>query len=96
MLRQNFYQMSNVNMCGYLFSGADLGGFSLNCSESLLIRWLSFGVFTPLMRNHTMIKTRRQECYQYKNIDAFKNVLSLRYRLIPYLYSNFSIKNTYL
>ncbi len=89
MLRQNFYQMSNVNMCGYLFSGADLGGFSLNCSESLLIRWLSFGVFTPLMRNHTMIKTRRQECYQYKNIDAFKNVLSLRYRLIPYLYSEY-------
>ena len=28
----------------------------------LVLRWLALGVFTPLMRNHTALGTREQEC----------------------------------
>ena len=89
MLRQNVYHMPSLNLCGFLYSGADTGGFGGNTSRELLLRWLALSVFTPLMRNHTATGTRRQECYQFRNPEDFKTIISLRYRLLPYLYSEF-------
>lgn len=85
----NIRMMPSLNMCGFLYTGADIGGFGENVTEDLLIRWLSFGVFTPLMRNHSAQGTRLQEAYQFENIDLIRNVISVRYQLIPYLYSEF-------
>lgn len=85
----NLKMLPSVNMCGFLYCGADLGGFNNNCTEDLLLRWLQLGVFTPLMRNHRALGTRAQEAYSYENIEAFRDVLSVRYRLIPYLYNTF-------
>lgn len=89
MLRQNVYHMPSLNMCGFLFSGADTGGFGGNCSRELLLRWLAVSVFTPLMRNHTAIFTRNQECYRFRKPEDFRTIISLRYQLLPYLYSEF-------
>lgn len=89
MLRQNVYHMPSLNMCGFLYSGADTGGFGGNCSRELLLRWLAVSVFTPLMRNHTAIFTKNQECYRFRNPEDFRTVIGLRYRLLPYLYSEF-------
>ena len=74
-------------MCGFLYTGADLGGFGADTTRDLLLRWLALGVFTPLMRNHTALGTREQECYQFEQIEDFRHVVGVRYRLIPYLYS---------
>jgi alpha-glucosidase len=41
------------------------------------------------MRNHSAIGTREQECYQFENIEDFRNVVNVRYRLVPYLYSEY-------
>ncbi|MBQ9743439.1 MAG: alpha-glucosidase [Ruminococcus sp.] len=81
--------MPGLNMCGFLYSGADIGGFNFDCSRDLLLRWLSLGIFTPLMRNHAACGTRNQECYQYENTEDFRHIIELRYRLIPYLYSEY-------
>ncbi|MDR0914362.1 MAG: alpha-glucosidase [Oscillospiraceae bacterium] len=81
--------MPSLNMCGFLYSGADLGGFNANCTEDLLLRWLALGVFTPLLRNHSAIGTRDQEFYRFKHKDWFANFVKFRYRLLPYLYSEF-------
>ena len=89
MLRRNVTMMPGLNLCGFLFSGADTGGFGGNCSRELLLRWLAFSVFTPLMRDHTAILTRKQECFRYFGKRDFRNILSLRYRLLPYIYSEF-------
>lgn len=89
MLRQNVYHMPSLNMCGFLYSGADTGGFGGNCTRELLLRWLAVSVFTPLMRNHTAIFTKNQECYRFRQVEDFQTVVSLRYRLLPYLYSEF-------
>ncbi len=83
----NLKEMAGLNMCGFLFSGADLGGFSANTTEDLLQRWLQLGVFTPLMRNHAALGTRDQEIYRFRNWDAMRRTLTVRYALIPYLYS---------
>ena len=41
------------------------------------------------MRNHTSLGTRDQECYRFEHIEDFRHVISVRYRLIPYLYSEY-------
>lgn len=85
----NLKMLPSVNMCGFLYCGSDLGGFNGHCSRDLLLRWLQLGVFTPLMRNHRALGTRAQEAYQYENTQDFADVISVRYRLIPYLYKTF-------
>lgn len=85
----NIKMMPSLNMCGFLYSGADLGGFGTDTTRDLLLRWLAFGVFTPLMRNHSALGTRNQECYQFEGIEDFRHIICVRYRLLPYLYSEF-------
>lgn len=88
-LKQNVLQMPSLNMCGFLYSGADTGGFGKNCSRELLLRWLAFSTFTPLMRIHSDRKSTPQECYSFGATDDFKCILSLRYKLLPYIYSEY-------
>ena len=85
----NLKMMPSLNMCGFLFTGADLGGFHTNVSEDLLIRWLQLAVFTPLMRNHSAFNTRRQEPYLFVKKDIMREMIRIRYMLIPYLYTEF-------
>lgn len=85
----NLKMMPSLNMCGFLYIGADLGGFGSDTTRELLLRFLALGVFTPLMRNHSALGTREQECYQFENIEDFRHVIGVRYRLLPYLYSEY-------
>ena len=85
----NLKMLPSLNMCGFLYTGADLGGFSGNTTEDLLLRWLQLGVFTPLMRNHSALHTRDQEIYRFGMQEDMKNILTVRYALLPYLYSEF-------
>lgn len=85
----NIKMMPSLNMCGFLYTGADIGGFGSNITEDLMIRWLQFGMFTPLFRNHAAIGTRHQELYEFKQKDIIRNMLELRYALVPYLYSEY-------
>lgn len=82
-------QLPSLNMCGFLYCGSDTGGFMGNCSRELLLRWLAVSAFTPLMRNHSGMGTQPQECYQYGDPVAFASILSFRYRLLPYIYSEY-------
>lgn len=85
----NLKMLPSLNMCGFLYVGADLGGFGSHATEDLLLRWLALGIFTPLMRNHSALGTREQEYYQFDHIDDFRHIIGVRYRLIPYLYSEY-------
>ena len=85
----NLKLLPSASMCGYLYCGADIGGFNNNVTRDLLLRWLALGVFTPLMRNHRALGTRAQEAYNFENVEDFSDVLAVRYRLLPYLYSAF-------
>ena len=88
-LLMNLKMLPSLNMCGFLYTGADLGGFSCNTTEDLLLRWLELGVFTPLMRNHSAQHTRDQEIFRFSTWEAMRGVLTVRYALVPYLYSEF-------
>ena len=88
-LKMSIQMTPSLNMCGFLYTGADIGGFGGNTTEDLLLRWLEFGVFTPLMRNHSARGTRRQEITGFPRIELFQNVIGARYRLLPYIYSEY-------
>ena len=81
-------QMPALNMCGFLYSGSDIGGFGSDCTPDLLMRWLEFGIFTPLMRNHSALGTRSQEAYRFDS-RKMADIIGLRYMLLPYIYSEF-------
>lgn len=85
----NLKMLPSLNMCGFLYVGADLGGFGADTTRELLLRWLALGVFTPLMRNHAALGTREQEAYRFGDTEAFRGIIETRYRLLPYLYSEY-------
>ena len=97
-LLANIQMMPSVQMCGFLYSGADLCGFSCDTTPDLALRWLEFGLLTPLMRNHSAVGTRMQEYYRFPEVlPAARNMIRLRYALLPYLYSEFmkaALENT--
>lgn len=90
-LEMNVKMMPSLNMCGYMYTGADTGGFGGNCTGDLLTRWMQFSIFTPLLRNHSAMGTRNQEPFAYdlRTENSVKELIDLRYALVPYIYSEF-------
>jgi len=88
-LKMALQMLAGLNLCGFLYTGCDLGGFGCNVTEDLLERFLQLGVFTPLMRNHSALHTREQEIYRFSIWETMRDTVSVRYALLPYLYSEF-------
>ena len=90
-IKLNLQMMPNINMCGFIYTGADTGGFGGDATEDLVIRWSQFSMFTPLFRNHSALGTRHQEPYSFRgeSVKVLKNILELRYVMVPYLYSEY-------
>ncbi len=81
----------SLNMAGFFFTGADVGGFGGNVSPELLIRWMQLGAFSPLFRNHSAIGTRDQEPWAFDewSLKIMRDIIKLRYAFLPYTYSEF-------
>jgi len=88
-LKMALQMLPGLNLCGFLYNGCDLGGFGCNVTEDLLERFLQLGVFTPLMRNHSALHTRDQEIYRFSIWETMRDTVTVRYALLPYLYSEF-------
>jgi alpha-glucosidase len=81
----------NMGLAGIAFAGPDMGGFNGNPSADLYCRWISLGVFTPFFRGHSCYNTNSKEPWALGE-DAeshARNMLNLRYKLLPYIYSSF-------
>ncbi|WP_276354577.1 TIM-barrel domain-containing protein [Cohnella caldifontis] len=81
----------NLGLSGVAFAGADVGGFSHDASGELVARWTQMGALFPFCRNHSVIGSRLQEPWRFgERVEAVcREAISLRYRLMPYLYSLF-------
>ena len=90
-LKLNIQMMPSLNMVGFLYAGADTGGFQDDVSPDLMVRWMQFSLFTPLLRNHSALGTKMQEPWRFepKIREQLRSIIRLRYALIPYLYSEF-------
>jgi alpha-glucosidase len=79
----------SLGISGQPFVGSDIGGFIGHPSGELFARWLELGVFTPLMRAHSVINERNKEPWEYgEEYTAInRETINLRYRLMPYIYA---------
>lgn len=95
----------NFAMTGNPNYNSDLGGFFADnynegymdatapknpLFQELYVRWIQYGVFSPMMRSHGTEVPR--EIYYYgkpgePTYDALVNAVKLRYSLLPYIYS---------
>lgn len=78
---------------GMAYVSHDIGGF--NHAEAplldpdLYVRWLQFGVFSPVIRFHSKPGAGSREPWDYgpRNMDTARRWLALRNSLMPYIYS---------
>ena len=76
---------------GQPFVGADIGGFVEDGSMELLVRWYQCGTLTPFCRNHNCAGQRDQYPWVYGEAaeDLVREAIAFRYRLMPYIYTQF-------
>lgn len=90
----------NYTLCGLPVWSSDIGGFFGSqyrndpknpAMQELQVRWMQWGTFMPIMRNHCS-GPMVNEIYRfgepgYWAYDCQKEAIELRYRIMPYLYS---------
>jgi alpha-D-xyloside xylohydrolase len=84
----------NYSVSGLPYWTTDIGGFVSGdpndpAYRELFIRWFQFGTFNPILRVHGTRSTDQNELWSY-GAEAQKTLVyfdSLRYRLLPYIYS---------
>lgn len=83
--------VNSLGLSGVSNAGYDVGGFAGEASKELFSRWMQIGTFCPFFRSHKMIDAKDSEPWSYgeKVEEVVRNYISLRYRLMPYLYSTF-------
>lgn len=87
-LRMNVSMAMNIGISGMPYVGADIGGYTGAPTPELFVRWIQLGTFMPFMRDHTEAGTPMQEPYVFgAHLDTIRRYLKLRYRLLPYLYT---------
>lgn len=87
MEMQRERMLSVVNL-GETKWGMDTGGFTGTPAPENYTRWMQFSAFTPIFRVHGEREQQRQPWrYGDKAEAASKEVMQLRYKLIPYIYS---------
>ncbi len=85
------YFTSTASNIGYSWWSHDIGGHCRGYrDDELYLRWLQYGVFSPIMRLHsTSNEFMGKEPWMYnKSIENISvDFLRLRHKLIPYIYS---------
>ena len=78
-----------LGLSGVAFTGSDIGGFSGIPSPELYLRWLELGVISPFARTHSILGAPAREpwCWPEATTMQIASLMSLRYRILPYLYT---------
>jgi alpha-D-xyloside xylohydrolase len=76
----------SLGLCGFTFWTHFVGGFAQPPPPELYLRWLAFGVFTSHLRCHGQPPREPWE-FGSEFTDRFRVAAELRYRLLPYLYT---------
>lgn len=78
----------SLGLSGFTFWSNDVGGFAGTPTDKLYLRWTQFGIFNSHMRLHGGGPRYREPWnYRLETQDVFRRMVELRYRFLPYLYS---------
>lgn len=88
-LRVSIQITNHMGLSGQSQFGHDVGGFLGSPDAELFIRWLEFGSYIPLFRNHATNTSAPREPYAFGEpyTTMARNIINQRYQLLPYLYS---------
>lgn len=83
------YFTALASNAGYTWWSHDIGGHMFGKGDNeLYLRWLQFGVFSPINRLHSSNKGMSKEPWNYPQVENIaEDFLRLRHRLLPYLYT---------
>lgn len=83
------YFTALASNAGYTWWSHDIGGHLFGKGDNeLYLRWLQFGVFSPINRLHSSNKGMSKEPWNYPQVENIaEDFLRLRHRLLPYLYT---------
>ncbi|XP_075742124.1 lysosomal alpha-glucosidase [Rhipicephalus microplus] len=96
-MRLSIPNFLSFGMYGIPLAGADICGFAGNTTVELCARWQVLGAFYPFSRNHNEYSCQDQDPYSMgpEVVLATKNSLTVRYALLPYLYTLFYRSHVY-
>ncbi|XP_033634862.1 maltase-glucoamylase, intestinal-like [Asterias rubens] len=95
-MHKSIIGMMEFNLFGVPYIGADICGFFENTTIDLCRRWMQLGAFYPFSRNHNGLGFEPQDPAAFGADFAkdSRDVLMIRYTLLPYLYTLFYEANT--
>ncbi|CAN9511486.1 unnamed protein product [Ophioblennius macclurei] len=81
--------MMEFSLFGISYTGADICGFFNPAEYEMCLRWTQLGAFYPYSRNHNGKGNPRQDpvAWDAKFTAASRDVLNIRYTLLPYMYT---------
>ena len=86
---QPYFTATASNVC-FGYWGHDLGGHMQlgDPNPELMLRWLQFGVFSPIFRTHGASQAgNERRIWKYENFPSMLKCVNLRYQLMPYIYT---------
>ena len=86
---QPYFTATASNVC-FGYWGHDLGGHLqiAPTDPELMLRWLQFGVFSPIFRTHGASQEgNERRIWMYPNFPQLLKCVDLRYQLMPYIYT---------
>ena len=86
---QPYFTATAANVC-FGYWGHDLGGHLQigGMNPELMLRWLQFGVFSPIFRTHGASQAgNERRIWMYPNFPLMLQAVDLRYELMPYIYT---------
>ena len=88
-----YFTSTASNVC-FGYWGHDLGGHQQGPTTKdpndpeLYLRWMQFGVFTPIFRTHACNDASiERRIWKFSNFNKLRDVVKLRYQFIPYIYT---------
>ena len=84
------YFTATASNVGFGYWGHDLGGHQQpgDNDPELYLRWMQFGVFTPIFRTHaTNAANIERRIWVYENFPSLLKIVQLRYAMFPYIYT---------
>ncbi|KAI0217991.1 Maltase-glucoamylase, intestinal [Lamellibrachia satsuma] len=95
-MKQSIIGVLEFSLFGIPLIGADICGTTGNVSGELCERWHQLGAFYPLARHHNAAGNtdRDPASFAATVTSSIRDVLSTRYRLLPYLYTLFYFSHT--
>lgn len=83
------YFTALASNAGYTWWSHDIGGHLFGKGDNeLYLRWVQYGVFSPINRLHSNNKAMSKEPWNYTQVETVaEDFLRLRHRLLPYLYT---------